>query len=79
MNRAAAAISPETTVGEVMTTDLVMLKLDDTLRLVYELMNRRRIRHFPVLDGEHLAGVVEHADLLCDCRLSSQSSRGVAG
>ena len=66
MNTAAAAIGPETTVGELMTTDVVTLKLDDTLRLVHELMSCRRIRHFPVLDGEHLAGVVEHADLLCE-------------
>ena len=52
MNTAAATITPETTVGEVMTTDLVTLKLDDTLRLADDLMNLTRVSHFPVLDGE---------------------------
>jgi CBS domain-containing protein len=65
MNNAAAAITPETTLGEVMTTDLAMLNADDNLRVVDELMTRRGLRHFPVLDGNRLAGVICQADLLC--------------
>ena len=62
----AAAINPETTLREVMTREIVPLKVDDTLSLVNDLVNRFRIRHFPVFDQDRLAGIVSHADLLCD-------------
>ena len=65
MNNAAAAINPETTLRDVMTREIVPLKVDDTLSLVNDLVNRFRIRHFPVFDQDQLAGVVWHADLLC--------------
>lgn len=64
MNNAAAAIHPETTLREVMTREIVPLKVDDTLSLVNDLVNRFRIRHFPVFDQDQLAAV-SHADLLC--------------
>lgn len=47
-----------------MTTHLVTLKVDDTLRLADDLMNLARVRHFPVLDGEKVAGVINQDDLL---------------
>ena len=59
-----ATTTPETTVGEVMTTDLVTLKVDDTLRLADDLMNLTQVHHFPVLDGDSVAGVVNQNDLL---------------
>jgi CBS domain-containing membrane protein len=52
------------TVGETMTGDLVTLRLDDTLRLADDMMNLAHVRHFPVLDGDRLAGMVDHDDLL---------------
>jgi CBS domain-containing protein len=64
MNTPAATITRETTVGHVMTTDLVTLKLDDTLRLADDLMNLTRVHHFPVLDGDTVAGVINQNDLL---------------
>jgi CBS domain-containing membrane protein len=60
----AATITPMTTVGEVMTTDLVTLQLNDTLRLADDLMNLARLRHFPVLDEDSVAGVIDQNDLL---------------
>ena len=59
-----ATTTPETTVGEVMTTDLVTLKVDDTLRLADDLMNLTQVHHFPVLDGDSVAGVINQNDLL---------------
>ncbi|HEY7713545.1 MAG TPA: CBS domain-containing protein [Candidatus Binatia bacterium] len=47
-----------------MSTDLVTLKLTDTLRLADDIMNLARVRHFPVLDGDKLVGVVNQVDLL---------------
>lgn len=62
----AEITSPKTvkTVSDVMTHDLITLKIDDTLRLADDLMNLAHLRHFPVLDGEKVAGVVNQSDLL---------------
>ena len=61
---AAAQMNTEKTVAEVMSTDLVTLKLDDTLRLADDMLNLAQIRHFPVLDGDSVAGIVNQDDLL---------------
>jgi CBS domain-containing membrane protein len=63
MNGAANSM-PEKTVGAVMTTDPVTLQLNDTLRLADDMMNLAHVRHFPVLDGEKLVGVIDQDDLL---------------
>lgn len=63
MNTAAQGIA-EKTVAEVMSTDVLTLKLDDTLRLADDMLNLAQVRHFPVLDGEILAGIVNQDDLL---------------
>jgi len=64
MSTAAAARTPERTAGEVMTTHLVTLRLDDTLRLADDMLNLTQVRHFPVMDGDQLAGIVNQDDLL---------------
>jgi CBS domain-containing protein len=64
MNNAAAVLDPRTTVGEVMTKELMTLKVDDTLRLADDMMNLVRVRHFPVLEGSRLVGVIHQSDLL---------------
>jgi CBS domain-containing protein len=61
---AAANRVAEKTVGAVMTTDPVTLQLNDTLRLADDMMNLIHVRHFPVLDGEKLVGVIDQDDLL---------------
>ena len=64
MSSAATRITAETTVGEVMTTDLVTLQIDDTLRLADDMMNLAHVRHFPVMQGDKLAGIINQVDLL---------------
>ena len=64
MKLVAAVKTPDKSVGAVMTTDLVSLKIDDTLRLADDLMNLARLRHFPVLDRGKIVGIVNHEDLL---------------
>ena len=64
MNNTAANVSAEKTVSDVMTTYLVTLRLDDTLRLADDMLNLTHVRHFPVMDGDKLAGVVDQDDLL---------------
>jgi CBS domain-containing protein len=56
-------------IGEVMTRDPVSVTPDTSLKEIVELMERRRIKRFPVLDGEVPVGIISRADLL----------RGLAG
>jgi CBS domain-containing protein len=58
-----------------MTVDVVTLNLHDTLSAVDDLVNRFRIRHFPVLDNGRLAGVICQADLLCASLISLAQHR----
>jgi CBS domain-containing membrane protein len=52
------------TVAAAMSSDLLTLKLTDTLRLADDMLNLAQVRHFPVLDGDTIAGIVNHDDLL---------------
>jgi CBS-domain-containing membrane protein len=51
-------------VEEIMTTDLISVTGDTPLDEVVGLMERRRIKRVPVLDGDALVGVVSRTDLL---------------
>jgi CBS domain-containing protein len=51
-------------IGEVMTRDLVSVAPDTPLEDVVELMERRRIKRVPVLDGDVPVGILSRADLL---------------
>ena len=57
-------MSADKTVAEVMSSELITLKPNDTLRLADDMLNLAQIRHFPVLDGDEVAGIVNHDDLL---------------
>jgi CBS domain-containing protein len=52
-------------VEEIMTRDLVSVTPDTPLDEVVALMERRRIKRVPVLDGDQPIGIVSRADLLC--------------
>jgi CBS domain-containing protein len=65
MNNAAAAFGPETTLREIINSDFVVLKPQDTMRLVDDLVSRCNLCDFPVLDQARLCSVIFHADLLC--------------
>lgn len=64
MNLAGKKPVPQKAVREVMTRELVTLKLNDTLRLADDLMNLAKLRHFPVLDNGKVVGLVHQTDLL---------------
>jgi CBS domain-containing protein len=51
-------------VEELMTTELISVTADTPLDEVVGLMERRRIKRVPVLDGDGLLGIVSRADLL---------------
>jgi len=54
---------PKNTVREIMAKDPVTLGRNDTMDLARDIMSLGRIRHFPVMDGERVVGVVSQRDL----------------
>jgi CBS-domain-containing membrane protein len=51
-------------VADIMSTDVVSVSADTPLDEVVGLMERRRIKRVPVIEGEALVGIVSRADLL---------------
>jgi CBS domain-containing protein len=50
-------------IREIMTTEIVTLKVDEELSLASDIMTLSRIRHFPVVEGEQLVGIISQRDL----------------
>ena len=56
--------SKETFVGDIMTSKLVTIHPDQTLEEAMELMTNKRVRHLPVMEGDHLEGMISIGDVL---------------
>ncbi len=56
--------SRDTPVSDIMTPQVMTVGLDDTAEHCMQLVTNRRIRHLPVMDGEHVLGVVSIGDLV---------------
>jgi CBS domain-containing protein len=52
------------TVGEVMTTELIVAGPDDRIAYAMEVMTRNRIRHLPVVGDGGVAGIVSIGDVV---------------
>ena len=61
--RHGAAVLAEP-VSTLMTRDVVFCHPSDTIVDVMGKMTDRRIRHLPVIDGDHLLGVISIGDLV---------------
>ena len=76
----AAGRQPElTSVGTVMTQDIITCSIDTQLDEIAELMRVERIRHLPVLESnQHIAGLISIGDLNAykagDCQLALQEA-----
>lgn len=55
-----------TTVGEVMTSDLITVGPQDRTRYCMQLMIERNLRHLPVLEDGKLVGLLSIRDLVKD-------------
>jgi CBS domain-containing protein len=53
-----------TSVGGVMTRDVIIGVPDDDLDYVMGVMTKNRIRHLPVLDGKELVGIISIGDVV---------------
>jgi CBS domain-containing protein len=54
----------ETPVRQVMTTNLIIGVPDDDIGYVMGIMTNNRIRHLPIIDGEHLEGLISIGDVV---------------
>lgn len=60
----AKGYGPDTPVGELMTDDLVIVRLDDDIEDVASKMGEAQVRRLPVIDhDEQLCGIVSLGDL----------------
>jgi signal-transduction protein with cAMP-binding, CBS, and nucleotidyltransferase domain len=56
--------SANTTVSEIMTTDLANASLDDSTSKLMLLINNSKARYIPVFDGKHFVGIITIHDLM---------------
>ena len=56
--------SQETQVRQIMTTDVLYTRPDQTIEECMALMTDKRIRHLPVLDGDRVYGMLSIGDLV---------------
>jgi CBS domain-containing protein len=56
--------SRELSVSEIMTTDVVSVRPDQTIVDCMELMTERHIRHLPVLDAGRVIGLISIGDVV---------------
>ena len=56
--------SKELAVSEIMTTDVLCVRPDDSVEACMALMTDNRVRHLPVVDGEAVIGVVSIGDVV---------------
>jgi CBS domain-containing protein len=56
--------SRETTVSEIMSTDLKLVSPQEGVETCMRLMTDKRIRHLPVMDGDKVIGIISIGDLV---------------
>lgn len=56
--------SRETTISEIMTTELVHGRPGQSVQEGLSIMTEKRIRHLPIMNGDELVGVVSIGDLV---------------
>jgi len=52
------------TVSDIMTTELIVLREEDSLTALEPEMRAFGLRHLPVVDGDKLVGMISHRDVL---------------
>jgi len=59
-----AAAMGDMKVGDVMTKEVVVALLDDSLDYVMEIMSKNRIRHLPIVDQGWMQGILSIGDVV---------------
>jgi CBS domain-containing protein len=63
-------------VSQIMTKNILRLSLSDSLSTAESLMKKNHIRHLPVVENEHIVGMISLNDLL---RISFADATGGGG
>lgn len=53
----------KTTIGDIMSTDVITVQADEDLEKAVEIMIEKKIKRLPVLKGEKLVGIVTVSDI----------------
>jgi CBS domain-containing protein len=56
--------SDDTTIGDVMTPNVITIAPEATLETCMEIMSEKHIRHLPVMDTEKLVGIISINDVV---------------
>lgn len=62
--RAIIADHAKTPVGSIMTTDIVTIEPGEPVSAAAELLVKHDVSRLPVMDGEHLVGIIDRHDVL---------------
>lgn len=66
--------STDTTVEEIMSTDLPKVSLQDKVERCMELMTDKNIRYLPVFSGDELRGIISMSDVVKETILMQQET-----
>ena len=66
--------STDTTVEEIMSTDLPKLSPGDTVEHCMQLMSSNNIRYLPVFSGDELKGIISMSDVVKETILMQQET-----
>jgi CBS domain-containing protein len=66
--------SNETTVADIMTTDLPPVKPTDTIEYCMQLLSEKHIRYLPVFDNSKLTGIISINDVVKEIILSQEET-----
>ena len=66
--------SAETTVGEIMSTDLPTVSPTDSIDRCMELMSNKNIRYMPVFDNNELVGIISMSDVVKETILAQKET-----
>ena len=66
--------SNDTTVSDIMTTNLPTVKPDDTIEHCMQLLTENNIRYLPVFDSDKLAGIISINDVVKEIILSQEET-----
>ncbi|MEE6187533.1 Inosine-5'-monophosphate dehydrogenase [Mycovorax composti] len=66
--------SENTTVGEIMSTDLPTVSPHDSVERCMQLMSDKNIRYLPVFEGDKLSGVISISDVVTETILQQKET-----